>query len=58
MKTLPIITSFLLVLACSPSQRPDAEQLARELDSIMVADQQYRTIMDSVMQTYGVNSPR
>lgn len=50
---------LILILALGCEQKPaiNTEKLAKELDSIMVVDQQYRSQMQGVQQKYGWNSP-
>ena len=54
-KSIPILV--ILALGREPKPNINTEELARELDSIMVVDQKYRAEMQDVQQEYGWNSP-
>jgi len=54
-KFIPILV--ILALGCEPRPNINTEELAKELDSIMVVDQKYRAEMQDVQQEYGWNSP-
>lgn len=48
---------ILLAFSCNQQQTLDTEELARELDSIMVLDQKYRPEMQEVLHEFGWDSP-
>lgn len=53
-----IIPLFILLsFSCSQQQAINTEELARELDSIMVLDQIYRAEMQEVLHEFGLDSP-
>ncbi|MGB3467645.1 MAG: DUF6624 domain-containing protein [Cyclobacteriaceae bacterium] len=54
-KYLPLL--FILCIGCDKKPDFSKEALAAELDSIMIADQQYRSQMQFVLNKHGGDSP-
>jgi len=54
-KFIPLL--LILVIGCKQKPTINTDELAKELDSIMVVDQKYRAQMQGVQQEYGWNSP-
>ncbi|MBR08078.1 MAG: hypothetical protein CMP48_10355 [Rickettsiales bacterium] len=54
-KLLPLL--LLLLFSCEQKPTINKEKLAKELDSIMIVDQQYRSQIQDAQQAYGWDSP-